>query len=167
MSEFKPLDPTACGLFFVAAISLPLAIGQLVNDASVVPLLPSADAFIVIGICILVIALLAYLAGSNFGFTVFALVGAAVALTGFGMGPVENITFALLYFIAIIWSIKIGTPKALTVICFTTGLIFLTVGLAGIVGGDYWHWAIGISALLNFIFNLYLSVTLALERPAW
>ncbi len=166
MSEFKPLHPTACGLFFVAAISLPLAIGQLVNDPSVVPVLPSGDAFIVIGICILVIALLAYIAGSNFGFTVFALVGAAVALTGFGMGPVENLTFALLYFFAIIWSIKIGTPKALTVICFTTGLIFLTVGLSGIVGGD-WHLAIGISALLNFFANLYLSVTLALERPAW
>ncbi len=167
MSEFKPLDPTACGLFFVAAISLPLALGQLVNDASVIPLLPSLPAFKVIGICILVIALLAYIAGSNFGFTVFALVGAAVALTGFGMGPIENIVLALIYFIAILWSIQIGTPKALTVICLTTGLIFLTVGLSGIIGGDYWHWAIGISALLNFIFNLYLSVTLALERPAW
>ena len=71
------------------------------------------------------------------------------------------------FFIAIAWSIKIGTPKALTVICLTTGLIFLTVGLSGIIGGDYWHWLIGVSALLNFAVNLYLSVTLALERPAW
>ncbi len=108
MTEFKPLDPTACGLFFVAAISLPLALGQLVNDPSVFPVLPSGPAFIVIGICILVIALLAYIAGSNFGFTVFALVGAAVALTGYGIGPVENLTFALLYFFAILWSLKIG-----------------------------------------------------------
>ncbi len=167
MSEFKPLDPTACGLFFVAAISLPIALGQLVNDPSVFPVLPSAEAFKVVGICILVIALLAYIAGSNFGFTVFALVGAAVALTGFGMGPAGNLTFALLYFVAIAWSVKIGTPKALTVICFTTGLVFLTVGLSGIAGGDYWHWVLGIVALLNFAFNFYLAVTLALEKPAW
>ena len=167
MSEFKPLDPTACGLFFVAAISLPIALGQLVNDPSVFPVLPSAEAFKVVGICILVIALLAYIAGSNFGFTVFALVGAAVALTGFGMGPAENLTFALLYFVAIAWSVKIGTPKALTVICFTTGLVFLTVGLSGIAGGDYWHWVLGIVALLNFAFNFYLSVALALETKVW
>ena len=75
--------------------------------------------------------------------------------------------FALLYFLAILWSVKIGTPKALTVICLTTGLVFLTVGLSGIIGGDYWHWVLGIVALLNFAFNFYLAVMLALEKPAW
>lgn len=162
MTDFKPLDPTACGLFFVAVVSLPLCLYQFLEEAG-----PSADFFEVIGIAILVIALLAWLCGANFGFTVFGLVGAAVALTGFGMGQYECIAFALVYFIAIAWSLKIGTPKALTVICFTTGLIFLTVGLSIIVGGDYWHWIIGIAALLNFIFNIYLSTVLALEKPAW
>ncbi len=158
MSEFKPLDPTACGLFLVAVVSLPLAIANLIDGQ----VGPSSEFFIGIGIMILVVALLAYRAESNFGFTVFALVGTAVTLTGFGIGWWMDIAFALIYFLAIIWSISIKTPKALTIICFTTMLVFLTVGLSGICGGD-WSLAIGISALLNFIFNIYLSFALAMD----
>jgi hypothetical protein len=158
MSEFKPLDPTACGLFLVAVVSLPLAIANLVSGQAG----PSAPFFIGIGALILVVALLAYRAESNFGFTVFTLVGAAVLLTGYGIGCWEDLAFALVFFLAIIWSINIGAPKALTIICFTTGLVFLTVGLSGIVGGD-WSIAIGIAALLNFIFNIYLSFALAMD----
>ena len=158
MSEFKPLDPTACGLFLVAVVSLPLAIANLIDGQ----VGPSSEFFIGIGIMILVVALLAYRAESNFGFTVFTLVGAAVLLTGYGIGCWEDLAFALVFFLAIIWSINIGAPKALTIICFTTGLVFLTVGLSGIVGGD-WSIAIGIAALLNFIFNIYLSFALAMD----
>lgn len=158
MSEFKALDPTACGLFLVAVVSLPLAILQLLNEG-----VPSASFFTVIGLLILAVAVFAWRAESNFGFTVFTLVGAAVTLTGLGMGSWECIAFALVYFLAIIWSLNIKAPKSLTIICLTTGLIFLTVGLSGLIDGDYWHWLIGISALLNFIFNIYLSFALAMD----
>ena len=154
----KPLDPTACGLFLVAVVSLPLAILQLLDEG-----VPTAQFFELIGLMIIVVALLAYRADSNFGFTVFLLVGTAVALTGFGMGEYENIAFALVFFLAIIWSASVKNPKSLTIICLTTGLIFLTVGLSVVVGGDYWHWLIGLSALLNFIFNIYLSFALAMD----
>ncbi len=158
MSEWKSLDPTACGLFLVAVVSLPLAILQLKDEG-----VPSAMFFDVIGIMIILVSIIAFIAQSNFGFTVFALVGTAVLLTGLGMGSWENIAFALVFFMAIIWSLNINAPKALTIICFTTGLIFLTVGLSGIVGGDYWNLLIGVSAVLNFIFNIYLSFALAMD----
>ena len=159
MTEFKPLDPTACGLFLVAVVSLPLAIANLVEGQAG----PSPMFFTVIGLMIILVAVLAYRAESNFGFTVFALVGTAVTLVGFGIGCWEDIAFALVFFLAILWSLNIGTPKALTIICFTTALVFLTVGLAGIIGGDYWHWLIGVAALLNFLFNIYLSFALAMD----
>ena len=158
MSEFKPLDPTACGLFLVAIVSLPLAIMQFLDEG-----VPTAQFFELIGVMIIAVAFIAYLAQSNFGFTVFLLVGSAVFMTGFGMGSWENIAFALVFFMAIYWSVVAGTPHSLTIICFTTALVFLTVGLAGIIGGDYWHWIIAIAATLNFIFNIYLSFALALE----
>ncbi len=159
MSDYKPLDPTACGLFFVAVVSLPLAILQFLNQG-----VPSAMFFNVLGILILGVGLLAYFTGSNFGFCVFGLVGAAVLLTGLGMGPWENITFALLFILSMIWSIWIKTPKVLSIILFTTCLVFLTVGLSGIVGGSGWNIAIGVAALLNFAVNMYLSYALATER---
>ena len=159
MSEFKPLDPTACGLFLVAVVSLPLAIANLTEDPIYAP---TPEFFMGIGAMILVVALLAYRAESQFGFTVFALVGTAVFLTGYGgMYTMMDIAFALTYFLAIIWSLWIKTPKALTVICFTTMLVFLTVGLSGIIDGDYWPKVIGIVALLNFLANIYLSFALA------
>jgi len=154
----KCLDPTALGLFLVAVVSLPLAILQLYNEG-----VPSEWFFIIMGLLIVLVAVHAFKADSNFGFTVFMLVGAAVALTGFGMGQWENIAFALVFFLTIVWSVVAKTPKALSGICLTTGLIFLTVGLSVVIGGDYWHWAIGIAALANFLLNIYLSFALALE----
>ena len=44
MSEFKPLDPTACGLFLVAAISLPLAISCFDSKYAV-----PAELFLLVG----------------------------------------------------------------------------------------------------------------------
>ena len=162
----KCLDPTSLGLFLVAIVSLPLALYQLIADPSGDYGLPVANLFTLLGIMIIIVALLAYRSDSNFGFVVFALVGAAVTMTGLGMGPYENLTFALVFVLAIIWSIFAKTPKALSCILVTTALVFLTVGLSGIdaLAGDYWHWLIGISALFNFLFNIYLAYALALEN---
>jgi hypothetical protein len=161
----KCLDPTSLGLFLVAVVSLPLAIYQLVGEPSGAYTIPTLNFFKVLGIMIIGVALLAYRTDSNFGFVVFALVGAAVAMTGFGMGAWENITFAVVFVLAIIWSIFAKTPKALSLILVTTALIFLFVGLSSLdaLVADYWHWLIGIAALFNFIFNIYLAYALALE----
>jgi hypothetical protein len=157
----KCLDPTSFGLFLVAVVSLPLAITQLFNEQFVDG--PISEFFIVLGALIIIVAMLAYKSESNFGFIVFGLVGAAVLLTGFGIGPWENITFSIVFILAIIWSLLVKTPKALSLILVTTALIFLTVGLSGVIDGDYWHWLIGLSALFNFFFNIYLSYALALD----
>jgi hypothetical protein len=162
----KCLDPTSLGLFLVAVVSLPLAILQLIGEPSGVYGVPTANFFILLGLLIVVVALLAYRSDSNFGFVVFALVGAAVTMTGLGMGQWENITFAIVFVLAIIWSVLAKTPKALSLILVTTALIFLFVGLSGLeqFSGDYWHWLIGIAALFNFLFNIYLAYALALEN---
>ncbi len=156
----KCVDPTAMGLFLVAVVSLPLAINLLLEKP-----LPSSEFFEAIGIMIIIVALIAYKSNSNFGFTVFGLVGTAVALTGFGMGTSgwEQISFAVVFVLAIIWSIIAKTPKLLSMICLTTSLIFLFVGLGVVVGGSYWATLAGIAALGNFILNIYLSFALALE----
>ncbi len=155
----KCLDPTAFGLFLVAVVSLPLAIYSFKNETG-----PSAAFFEVLGILIIIVALLAYRSESNFGFIVFGLVGAGVALCGFGMGGWELITFGIAFILAIIWSVLIKTYKALSLILVTTALVFLTVGI-GVVYDmpSYWHNVIGIVALFNFLFNIYLAYALALE----
>jgi len=147
----------------VAVVSLPLAILQLVGIDGVYGV-PTEQFFILLGLMIIAVAYFAYKADANFGFVVFALVGAAVTMTGLGMGSYENITFALVFVLAIGWSIFAKTPKNLTLILVTTALIFLFVGLSGLVDGDYWHWLIGIAALFNFIFNIYLAYALATEK---
>ena len=159
----KCLDPTSLGLFLVAVVSLPLALLQLVGINDVYGI-PEPNFFVLLGLMIILVALYAYKTDSNFGFVVFALVGAAVAMTGIGMGSYENIAFALVFVLAIIWSIFAKTPKNLSLILVTTALIFLFVGLSGLIDGDYWHWLIGIAALFNFIFNIYLAYALALEN---
>jgi hypothetical protein len=155
----KCLDPTSLGLFLVAVVSLPLAIVNLLNNGSTV----DPDLFTVLGIFIIIVALLAYKADSNFGFVVFGLVGAAVLMTGLGMGAWECIAFGIVFLLAIIWSVVAHTPKLLSCILVTTSLIFLTVGLSVIVGGSYWPMVIGIVAGFNFLFTVYLAFALALE----
>jgi hypothetical protein len=153
------------GLFLVAVVSLPLAILQLVGEPSGHYAVPTGMFFVLLGILIIVVAMLAYRSDSNFGFIVFMLVGAAVTMTGLGMGPWENIAFALTFILAIIWSVIVKTPRTLSLILVTTALIFLFVGLSGLqaLAGDYWHWLIGGAALLNFLLTIYLSYALALE----
>ncbi|MBR4202234.1 MAG: hypothetical protein IKQ93_01500 [Candidatus Methanomethylophilaceae archaeon] len=157
MSEFKPLDPTACGLFLVAAISFPLALGCLTEEHGA-----PAELFMLLGALIGLVALLAYRAESNFGFTVFLLVGAAVFATGYGLGGWGNIGFAVLFLMTIIWSLIVKTPKLLTAILCTTTLIFLLVGLGAVADLDL-NMALGIVALLNGIFCLYLGFGLVSE----
>jgi len=108
-------------------------------------------------------AILAYRSDSNFGFIVFGLVGAAVFMTGLQMGFMENITFGIIFILAIIWSILAKTPKSLSLILVTTALIFLFVGFWIYDGSDWWHWLIGLAALFNFIFSIYLAYALALD----
>ena len=159
----KCLDPTAFGLFLVATVSLPLAILQLWQPDGFA-WLPTGQFFLLIGALIIAVAMLAYRSDSNFGFVVFGLVGAAVFMTGFGMGFMENITFGIIFVLAIIWSIWAKTPKNLSLILVTTALIFLFVGFWAYDGSDWWHWLIGIAALFNFIFNIFLAYALATEK---
>jgi hypothetical protein len=162
MTECKNLDPTAFGLFLVAALSLPLALVFL--DLFTLP--PSFDlaaCFPFIGLVILFVAYLAYKAESQFGFTVFGLVGTAIALTGLGMGYEGALVFAIIFLLTIIWSLIAKTPKLLTLILVTTTVVFLCVALAGMFDMDL-NTVTGIFALLNFIFALYLAFALALEN---
>ena len=157
MSEFKPLDPTACGLLLVAAISLPLAISCF-DGKYVVP----AELFLLLGFLIGLVAILAYRAESNFGFTVFLLVGAAVFASGYGIGIMGNLVFGILFVMCIIWSIIAKTPKNLTAILCTTALIFLIIAIQGITDSDL-STVLGIVALLNFVFNFYMGTALAFD----
>lgn len=161
----KCLDPTSLGLFLVAVVSLPLAILQLMEPDGL-SALPTQQFFVLLGLLIIVVAMLAYRSDSNFGFVVFALVGAAITMTGLGMGPYENITFAIIFILAAIWSIFAKTPKNLTFILIASTLIFLFVGLSNpeVIGGDYWHWLIGFAALINFILSIFLAYALATEK---
>jgi hypothetical protein len=165
MSEFKPLDPTACGLLLVAAISLPLAISCFVGDVKYV--VPS-ELFMLLGFLIALVAILAYRAESNFGFTVFLLVGAAVFATGYGIGVIGSLVFGILFVMCIIWSIIAKTPKNLTAILCTTAGIFLIVAIQAITDTDL-SIVLGIVATLNFIFNFYMGTALAFDGkiPVW
>lgn len=163
------IDPTAMGLFFVAAISLPLAIYSLLDSNSSV--WNMGLFFTVGGILILSVSLKSYKFRSSFGYVVFGLVGYGVLMVGlcslpivaYPLGDYVMLTFALTYVLAVVWSMLIHTFKTMTLLLITTALVFVTVGLSGIIGGDYWHYLIGISALLNFLFNIYLAYSLALE----
>jgi hypothetical protein len=115
---------------------------------------------------IVIVALLAYRADSNFGFVVFALVGAAITMVSYGMGPYETITFGIIFILAAIWSIFAKTPKNLTLILVVSALLFIFIGLSSpaLVGGDYWHWLIGAVALINFLLCIFLAYALATEK---
>lgn len=159
MTDFKALDPTACGLFLVAIVSLPLALANLTTTTQG----PTPVFFDIMGALILLVAVAAWRAESNFGFTVFLLVGAAVLLTGLGMGGWANVAFGIIFLMTLIWSVFAKTPKALTLILLMTALIFIIVGVQGINGSDL-KMALGVVALLNFILNFYLSFALATEK---
>lgn len=160
--ECKNIDPTGFGLLFVALVSLPIAITCILgycdieNDIGLYlgDLLKFAAIFIVIA------ALASYKINSNFGFTVFALVGLGVYFAGASGGDLYiNLTLGLMYLVCLVWSIRAGTAKLLTCILLTTALIFIFGGLA-CDGSDVFLLLKGIVALANFALNLYLGYAL-------
>ena len=138
--ECKILDPTAFGLFFVAIVSLPLAISGIGGYMDSSLTVPIGQLFMVAAFFILIAALAAYRAGSNFGFIVFGLVALGVFLSGSGgTDAYINITLGLIYLVALIWSYRVGNPKTLTLILLTTALIFIFGGIATEAGADIYE----------------------------
>lgn len=168
MTEENKIDPTAMGLFLVATVSLPLALYNLI-DADTAGAWDLSWLFIICGALIIWVGKLSHDINSNFGFIVFVMVGVGVMITGLyaysatAMGDYTNLTLALVYLLSMIWSIWIKADKELTCLLVTTTLIFLTVGLNGILDIDDWHYVIGVVSLFNFIFNLWLAYGLATE----
>ena len=169
--ECKILDPTAFGLFFVALVSLPIALtciltyGGVDNDIG----LYLGDLLIIASIFIFIAAIAAYRAGSNFGFIVFGLVALGVFFAGYSGGDLYiNVTLGIIYLVALIWSYRVGNPKTLTLILLTTALIFIFGGIATEAGADIYEsvWLLlkGIAALANFVLTLYLAFALADEK---
>lgn len=159
MSEAQTkLDPSTFGFFLVAVVALPLALAQLLEKGA-----PFPTFFLVIGLLIFFVGAWAWKCNSNFGFTVFGLVGAAVFLTGYGMGYWENIAFAIVFAFAAFWTLLIGAGKNLTFILVVTALLFLFVGLSNgdLVGGDYWRWLIGIDSLVLAVLAFYMACSCA------
>lgn len=165
--ECKILDPTAFGLFFVAIVSLPLAISGIGGyfDSSVSVAL--GPLFMAASFMIFIAAIAAYRAGSNFGFIVFGLVALGVFLFGVSGGTDQyvNITLGIIYLVALIWSYRVGNPKTLTLILLTTALIFLFLGIGGFADSTVCSQLLmGIAALANFVLTLYLAFALADEK---
>ena len=162
MTEIQTnLDPSTFGFFLVAVVAFPLALANLLEKGA-----PTTKFFLIIGILIFLVGVWAWRCNSNFGFTVFGLVGAAVFLTGYGMGYWENISFAIIFAFATVWYILIGGGKNLTLILIVTSLLFLFVGLSSseLVGGDYWHWAIGADSLVLFVLSFYMGCSCAVPE---
>lgn len=172
----EPIDPTAFGLFFVAVVSLPIAMVCILTYAGVENhILDSASpgglSYLgaLLGICaifILISALKAYKAGSNFGFTVLGLVAMGVFFAGVHGGDLYiNLTLGIIYLLTMVWSIRIGTPKILTVILITTSLIFIFGGINANTGAvDIWLLLKGIVAMANFLLSAYLAMALVDEK---
>lgn len=170
-----PLDPTAFGLFFVALVSLPIALFCILTYAGVdndIGYVTSSGLsylgilLIVASFFILIAALAAYKAGSNFGFIVFGLVALGVFFAGYAGGDLYiNVTLGIIYLVALIWSYRVGNPKTLTLILLTTALIFIFGGVQANTGeADVWLLLKGIAALANFVLTLYLAFALADEK---
>ena len=163
MSEFKPLDPTACGLFMVAAISLPLAAASLKLDGA--NILNYLTLFKMAGIAIGIGALIAYRGENNFGFTTFMIVAVALYCTGAGAGEWAAILFAILFLVCAIWGVFIKVPWILTAILVISAAIFILNGLAGgIIADADFGTIVGILAILNFAACVYLGLALATQK---
>lgn len=167
--ECKTIDPTAFGLFFVAVVSLPLALagffGYIGNEWNVTIMENVGALLKVNGFFILLAALFAYKAGSNFGFIVFGLVSMGVFYAGYGGGELWiNVTFGIIFLICLIWSYRAKTLKTLTFILLTTALVFIANGCVLETSAE-WAWLfLGIAAILNFALTLYLAFALADEH---
>ena len=165
--ECKTLDPTAFGLFFVALVSLPLALAGFFNFAGIEnEIMDHVSKLLMVGgFFIFLASMFAYRAGANFGFIVFGLVALGVFYAGYDGGDLYiSITLGLIYLICLIWSVRAHTLKTLTCILLTTALVFFANGCVVETGAD-WSWLfLGIAAILNFALNLYLAFALADEK---
>ncbi len=165
--ECKTLDPTAFGLFFVALVSLPLALAGFMNGMGIENEIMAhvGKLLLVGGFFIFLASYFAYKAGSNFGFIVFGLVALGVFYAGYDGGDLYiSITLGIIYLICLIWSVRAHTLKTLTIILLTTALVFFANGCVVEYGAD-WSWLfLGVAAILNFAFNLYLAFALADEH---
>ncbi len=165
--ECKTIDPTAFGLFFVALVSLPLALAGFFNGAGIEnAIMAHAPKLLMVGgFFILLASLYAYKAGSNFGFIVFGLVALGVFYAGFDGGDLYiSIVLGIIYLICLIWSVRAKTLKTLTAILLTTALVFFANGCV-VDSGEAWAWYfLGVAAIANFALNLYLAFALADEH---
>ncbi|MDO5852810.1 MAG: hypothetical protein Q4Q62_01855 [Thermoplasmata archaeon] len=165
--ECKTIDPTAFGLFFVALVSLPLALAGFLNfmeyDNEIMGHV--SKLLMLGGIMILLASYFSYKANSNFGFIVFGLVALGVFYAGYDGGDLFiSITLGLIYLVCLIWSYRAKTLKTLTFILLTTALVFFANGCV-VETGEAWSWLfLGIAAILNFALNLYLAFALADEH---
>ena len=162
-----PLDPTAFGLFFVAIVSLPIALSGILGYTGVDNEIGQylGTLCMIAAFFILIAALAAYKAGSNFGFIVFGLVALGVFFSGIAGGDLyTNLTLGIIYLVALIWSYRVGNPKTLTIILLTTALIFIFGGIGAETGDSVWSLLQGIAALANFLLTLYLAFALADEK---
>lgn len=169
--ECKPIDPTAFGLFFVALVSLPIALVCIFSYAGVDNDIGAGynlgGLLMLAAIFIFIAAMKAYKAGSNFGFIVFGMVALGVFYAGAVGGDLYvNLTLGIMYLIALIWSFRAKNLKTLTTILLTTALIFIFGGLAVNDGSadSIWMLLKGIAALANFVLTLYLAFALADEH---
>lgn len=160
----KHIDTTALGLFFVALVSLPIALMSFVTygDSTYGLAHEELGGFLMVcAVFILLAAIGAYKAGSNFGATVFGLVAAGVFFAGYFGGDIyTNVSLGVLYLVAFVWSYLAKNPTILTTILITTALIFIFGGVAVATGGDIWILLKGIAASANFALTLYLAFTL-------
>lgn len=149
------LDPTAFGLFIVAACMLPLAVANLWNDARAAADIGSI--FYAAGLLLVLITVWCWKCKANFGFCVFGLVALGVFLTGFcarhgdDLGVFFNIGLAIMFAIFTGLSVMIKTPKLLTVIILMTALIFLFVGISGLTDASWVPKVCGVWCIINFI----------------
>ncbi len=166
--ECKPIDPTAFGLFFVALVSLPLALMGFMGYAGIDNSIGNYTSPLLMlgGVFIFLASMYAYKAGSNFGFIVFALVAFGVFFAGFAGGDLYiNVVLGIIYLICLIWSVRAKTLRTLTLILLTTALVFFANGCCIEYAAESWPLLfLGVAAILNFLLNLYLAFALADEK---
>ncbi|MGI6472705.1 MAG: hypothetical protein ACOX1N_06555 [Candidatus Methanomethylophilaceae archaeon] len=160
----KCIDMTAFGLFFVALVSLPIALMSIMiyADNSYGILAEELGPFLMVSaVFILIAAIGAYKSNSNFGSTVFGLVAAGVFFAGWAGGSLyTNLSLGIIFLVALVWSYMAQNTPVLTTILLTTALIFLFGGVAVAEGDGIWLLLKGIAALANFVLALYLAFTL-------
>ena len=164
----KCIDTTAFGLFFVALVSLPIALVSILGYADIDYGILAEDlgSFLMVSsVFIFIAAIGAYKSNSNFGCTVFGLVAAGVFLAGWAGGSLyTNLALAIIYLAALAWSYMAKNTPVLTTILFTTALIFLFGGVSVAEDEGIWLLLKGIAALANFALALYLAFILVKEE---